>query len=116
MAKFFTKRIEVEAEKWAPGKEIEGVVEETKVAKGSEPEVTHGLMLLPGLDPIKLRDKDGNPVRAKVGDVISSGRGHIDTPDGHTIFVTPGDWVVKCGDKIEAFTDEEFHAKFDAAS
>lgn len=116
MAKFVTKRVEVDAEQWAPGKDIQGVVEETKVAKGGEPEVTHGLMLLPGLAPIQLRDKDGNPYKAKVGDTISAGRGHFDVPDGHTGFVTPGDWVIRVGDKIEALADEEFRAKFEAAS
>lgn len=109
MAQHFAKRVQVEAWQWQPGKEVVGVVEETKIAKGGEPEVTHGLTLLPGMTPIQLKEK------AKVGDTISAGRGHIDLPNGNTDVVLPGEWVVRSASGVEVLTDAEFKEKYDAA-
>lgn len=113
MAKFVTKQIDVEAEQWTPGKEISGVVEETKLAKGGEPEVTHGLLLIPGLAPIQYKDKDGNAAKAKVGDTLSAGRGHIELPSGSTVFVIPGEWVVKDATGILVLSDAEFKSLYE---
>lgn len=108
MATFVAKQSEVEATQWLPGVLIDGVVEETKIAKGGEPEVTHGLLLLPGKSPIVLKEK------AKVGDVISAGRAHVETPDGHTLLILPGDWVVRRGQGVEVLTTEEFESQYKA--
>lgn len=101
----------IDATQWFPGVEIPGVEPELTEMKGGEPEVTHGLMLLAGQKPIQLKDKDGNPTTAKVGDKVCR-RAHVTYPDGHSDVVLPGDWIVKNGDALTVLSPEEFAATY----
>lgn len=94
---------------WKPGVSIPGVVEETKVAKSGDPEVTHGLMLIPGCNPISL------PTKAQIGGTISAGRGHVSLADGSDELVLPGDWVVtdSAGKITAVLTDKEAREVYD---
>lgn len=94
---------------WKPGASIPGVIEETKVAKSGDPEVTHGLMLIPGCQPINL------PAKANVGDTISAGRAHVALGDGSDELVLPGDWVVTdaSGKVTAVLTDAEAREVYD---
>jgi len=105
MADFTAK---VQADRWAPGAEIAGVVPETVELKGDEPEVTHGISLPVGRPPIQLKEK------LKVGDTFIR-RGHYDLPDGRTLLLYPGDWLVKHGADVAVLTDAEFNAKYAAS-
>ncbi len=100
---------------WKPGVEIAGVVEETKIAKDGDPQVTHGLLLLPNCDPIRLLDKDGKPTKAKVGETITAGRAHVELDNGNTELVLFGDWVVSdaAGKVTAVLTDAEAREVYD---
>lgn len=95
----------IQAEQWTSEKEITGVEPEAVTLAGGEPEVTHGLTLIVGRPPIVLKEK------LKVGDTFNR-RGHYATPDGHTLLLYPGDWLVKHGDDVTVLTDEQFKAKY----
>lgn len=95
----------IDATQWFPDVEIPGVEPEFTEMKGGEPEVTHGLMLLPGQKPIALKEP------AKVGDKVCR-RAHVNYPDGHSDVVLPGDWIIRDGDRLTVLSPEEFAATY----
>ena len=88
---YSVSEISLKAVQWFPGANLQGVAEETKVANPGDPEVTHGLLLVPGCKPLSLS------APAKVGETISSGRAHVTTAEGNSVPVFPGDWILGSG-------------------